>query len=82
MRLNYGRDGRAVVFLAPTEMGGWYSVECLMNLDTGIVDVRLDGTPAATDIPMHPGPISSTALSGWDRPGSVRLDDLLGTRIE
>ncbi len=82
MRLNYGRDSRAVVFLAPTEMGRWYSVECLMNLDTGIVDIRLDGIPVATGIPMHPGPISSIALSGWDRPGSVKLDDLLGTRIE
>ncbi|MFQ6021936.1 MAG: PKD domain-containing protein [Acidiferrobacterales bacterium] len=81
MRLNYGRDGRAVVFLAPTESGRWYAVECLMDLDTGVVDVRVDGVLVAAGIPMHPGPITSLGLSGWDRAGAVRLDDLVGSRI-
>ena len=63
-------------------MGRWYAVQCDMNLDTGLVDIWVDGVRVAEDIPMHPGPITSLALSGWDFPGAVYLDDMIGARIE
>jgi hypothetical protein len=53
-----------------------------MNLDTGAIDLRLDGILVAPGIPMHPRPMTSIALSGWGRPRSASLDDLLAARIE
>ncbi len=80
MRINYGADGRAVTFVPTTEMGRWYNVICDLDFASGLVDVWVDDVLQAEDIPMHTGPITALSLSGWDRPGSVRLDDVLGKR--
>jgi hypothetical protein len=78
MRVNYNPSGAATNIVPSTQMGHWYHVRCDMDLDSGRMDVWVDGVKVASGIPMHPGPIVGLSLSGWDRAGAVFLDNLLG----
>jgi hypothetical protein len=79
MRVNYSPSGAATNILPTTQMGRWYHIRCDMDLDSGRMDVWVDGAKVTSGIPMHPGPIVGLSLSGWDRVGSVYLDNLLGS---
>jgi hypothetical protein len=78
MRVNYSPSGAATNFVPSTQMGRWYHLRFDMDLDSGKMDVWVDGTKVASGITMHPGPIVGLSLSGWDRAGSVYLDNLFG----
>lgn len=81
MRLNYGpTPGQAYTFLHQTEMGRWYDIRLEINLDAELVSVFVDDALAASNIPIYPGHITNLGISGWDRPGKVDLDDLLGVK--
>jgi hypothetical protein len=80
MRVNYAPNGAAVTFVTTTEMWRWYHVQLDLDLDLNLLNIWVDDTLAAEDIPIHPGPITALGLSGWDRPGAVYLDDLMGGR--
>jgi hypothetical protein len=79
MRINYNRSGGAQTIVSSTGSGRWYHIRFELDLNTGNVDVWVDGSLAASGIPMHPGPIISLSISGWDRAGEVYLDNLLGS---
>jgi hypothetical protein len=78
MRVNYSPSGGAVLIVPTTVRGRWYDVRCEIDFDTGLLNVWVDGSLAVAGISMHPGPIISLSVSGWDRAGRVWLDDLLG----
>jgi hypothetical protein len=78
MRVNYSPKGAATNIVPATKMGHWYHIRCDMDLDTGKMDIWVDGTKVVSGIPMHPGPIRGLSLSGWDRAGMVSLDNLVG----
>jgi hypothetical protein len=79
MRINYSGTGAAQTIVASTISGRWYHIRIEMDLNTGSADVWVDGSLAASGIPMHPGPIASLSISGWDRAGEVYLDNLRGS---
>jgi hypothetical protein len=79
MRINYSVSGAAQTIVSATSSGRWYHIRIEMNLVSGIADVWVDGNIAASGIPMHPGPIVSLSISGWDRAGEIYLDNLLGS---
>jgi hypothetical protein len=79
MRVNYSPSGAAINILPATQMGRWYHIRCDMNFNSGKMYVWVDGANAAAGIPMQPGPIVGLSLSGWDRAGTVYLDNLLGS---
>ncbi|NIP84522.1 MAG: hypothetical protein GTO03_02775, partial [Planctomycetales bacterium] len=78
MRVNYGPGGEAATFLASAAPDRWYALRVEMDLANEQLDLWLDGTRVLSDIPMHPGPITDLEISGWDRPGAVFLDELIG----
>jgi hypothetical protein len=78
MRVNYSPSGDAANIVPATQMGHWYHIRCEMDLTTGLMDVWVDGSLAAEDVVMHPGSITDLSISGWDRPGEVYLDNLVG----
>ena len=78
MRVNYSRTGAAATFVPATQMGRWYRIRLEMNMNTGLLDVWVDESLGASDLPMHPGPITGLSLTGWNRAGAVYLDNLLG----
>jgi hypothetical protein len=78
IRVNYSPNGGAVTIVPATQHGTWYHILCEMDLDTGLLDVWVDGVLAASNITMYPGPITSLGISGWARPGEVYLDTLHG----
>lgn len=94
LRLNYGpTSAENVVIVAPEEMirDRWYHVRLLIDLTTSVVDVWAGpyGLPGedfgiarllrkATSVPIHPGRITGLDLWGWDLPGSVHVDNLVG----
>lgn len=80
MRVNYAKTGETITFVAATQMARWYAIRFDMDLDKNLLDVWVDGTLAADDLKMHPGPITALSLSGWDRTGAVSLDDLIGIK--
>ncbi len=81
MRLNFGpASGQAYTFLPQTVMGQWYDIRLEIDLDTELVSVFVDDTLAVSGLPVNPGPITDLGISGWDRPGKVELDDLLGVK--
>jgi hypothetical protein len=79
MRVNYSPGGAAINIVPVTQMGHWYHIRCDMNFNSGRMYVWVDGANVAAGIPMHPGPIVGLSLSGWDRAGTVYLDNLLGS---
>jgi hypothetical protein len=79
MRVNYSPSGAASNLVTSTEMGHWYHIRCDMDLDNGTLDIWVDGAKVASGISMHPGPIVGLSLSGWDRAGTVYLDNLVGS---
>ena len=78
MRVNYNVSGAAITVVPATQSGRWYHFRCEIDLGTGMLNVRVDGVLVASNIQMHPGPISALALTGWDLPGVVSLDNLIG----
>jgi uncharacterized membrane protein len=80
MRVNHAKTGETVTFVSATQMGRWYALRFDMDLDKGLLEVWVDGSLAADNLKMHPGPILFLSLSGWDRAGAVSIDDLLGIR--
>lgn len=79
VRANYDPSGAAASLISTVQMGRWYHIRCEIDLGAGSFDVWVDGALVASGVPMHPGPITSLALSGWDLSGSVSLDDLMGS---
>lgn len=45
-----------------------------------LLRIWVDGALIVENIPMHPGPLTHLAIWGWDRTGSVYLDNLLGSK--
>ncbi|MBN1482473.1 CSLREA domain-containing protein [candidate division KSB1 bacterium] len=79
MRLNYGPtrlDARE--FLSSDELvnNREYLVEAIINLNTNIVKILVDGQTKLDNVPVGPGPITDISISAWDRPGRVYYDDL------
>ena len=78
MRVNYSPTGAATIIVPTIIEDRWYHIRGELDLEQELLDVWVDGVLAASDIPMHPGPITDLGLSGWDRPGAVFLDDIVG----
>jgi hypothetical protein len=78
MRVVYSPSNGTVFFVPATEMGRWYDLRFEIDFSTGTLDIWVDGSLTAAGVPMHPGPLVSLSISGWDRAGRVWLDDLLG----
>jgi hypothetical protein len=78
MRVNYGPRGEAAIFVPDAETDRWYSVRVEIDLAHEQLDLWVDDSLMLSGIPMHPGPITDLGLSGWDRPGQVYLDRILG----
>ncbi|WP_420630626.1 TolB family protein [Candidatus Leptofilum sp.] len=81
MRINYGpAPGQAFTFVCATQMDTWYDILVRIDLDNQLASVWVDSNLAAQNIPIYPGSITNLGISGWDFPGSVHLDDLLGIK--
>jgi RNA polymerase sigma factor (sigma-70 family) len=80
IRVNYNGSGAATNIVNPTVMDHWYLIRCEMDMDSGSLKVWVDGQLAAENIPMHSGVLTTIGLWGWDKSGSVYLDNLLGTK--
>src|SRR3990172_614711 len=80
MRVNYSPSGAAAIIVPDTISGRWYYISADIDLDTNLLDVWVDGQPMASNIPIHPGPITDLGISGWDRgdDSAVLLDYLKG----
>jgi len=93
MRANYGPSGQIADIVPAGEMilDRWYRVRLEMDLSTERLDVwaapyaesgddrgiaRL--VRRATGLAMRPGGITGLDLWGWDRPGDVVIDNLVG----
>jgi hypothetical protein len=79
MRLNYGPTlADAVEFLSANDLvkGQWYQVEAVVDVDSNLVDIFLDGVLKLNDITVGPGAITDIGISAWDRPGLVYYDNL------
>ena len=82
IRVNYSPSGAATIIVPSTIPNRWYHIRGELDLDQERLDVWVDGNPVASDILMHPGPITDLGLSGWDRPGAVLLDNLIGQKLD
>ena len=81
MRINYGpAPGQAFTFICATQLGKWYDILVKIDLDSQLATIWVDNDLAAQNIPIYPGPITNLGISGWDFPGSVHLDDLIGVK--
>lgn len=79
MRLNFGPTlPEAQVFLPENELvlRRWYEVEAVVDLESNLVDVFLDGQLRLNDIAVGPGPITDISISAWDRRGVVYYNNL------
>jgi hypothetical protein len=84
MRVNYGPTSPQAALFVPADqmiMGHWYHVRVEMDLALEQIDIWVDNQLAVSHIPMHPGPITDLGISGWDRPGFVELDNIIGMRL-
>ena len=71
----------ATTIVEHTQMGHRYHVRCEINLDANLLDVWVDKSLVVSELEIHPGPIVGLSISGWDLPGAVFLDNLLGSAM-
>ena len=84
MRLKFGPAVQDVqVFLPAIDLipRHWYEVEAVVDLDSNVVDINLDGQPRLSAVPLGPGALTEIALSARDLPGVVYFDEFEFCRI-
>lgn len=77
MRLN-NSPTTAINFVSQAVPQRWYQIKVVFDLGANIADLYLDGVLVLNDVAIAAGPITGIAVTGFDAPGYVLLDDVRG----
>jgi hypothetical protein len=83
IRINYDQDSsKKIILVSATETGRWYWIRVEITSSLTLFNVYVDGElkNSVGGITMPSGPITGLGITGWDRAGTVYLDNLYGIR--